>query len=507
MIDTSLKNLISHLPSDAPTVPVINPTTGKRIYDLPQMTAEQVVEKINHVRKLHGAWRQTTIGAREHFLKKVHNVLLANEDKLLDVLQLETGKSRAHAFEEFAGAAGAARYYGNNSSSILANYKTRSGVPFVHKTWVENEPLGVVGIITPWNYPMALTMLDVLPALAAGNIVVQKADNQTALSVLMCRLMAIEAGLPEEVWTVVVGDGAEVGNAITDNADYVAFTGSTATGRKVAERAAGRLIGYSLELGGKNPMIVLEGTDLNNAAEMAIAGGYGSAGQLCVSTERVYVHQNDIGNFLEILGQKVESLKVGKSSDFTMDIGSLTSAAQLERVSGFVDRAIADGAKVVAGGKALPELGPYFYAPTVLTNVKHDSPAGCAEIFGPVLVVFPYERIEEAIRLANDSEYGLNASVIGPKREATAVAHLLQAGSVNVNEGYRATFASMDSPMGGMKSSGVGRRNGPGGLLRFTDRRTMGVAATWFKLPTRGRHWVRMAPLLRLLSKLLNRFG
>lgn len=507
MIDTSLKNLVSHFPNTSTTVPVINPTTGKRIYDLPQMTAEQVVEKIDHIRKLHGVWRQTTVDARAAFLRNLHKVLFANEEKLLDVLQLETGKSRAHAFEELAGAAGAARYYGSNAESIMAKEKTKSGVPFVHKTWVEPEPLGVVGIITPWNYPMALTMLDVLPALAAGNIVIQKADNQTALSVLMCRLMAIEAGLPEEVWTVVVGDGAEVGNAITDHADYVAFTGSTATGRKVAERAASRLIGYSLELGGKNPMIVLPGTDLSQAAEMAIAGGYGSAGQLCVSTERVYVQKDDAENFLSILAKKVESLKVGKSNDFTIDIGSLTSAAQLERVSGFVERAVADGATVVAGGKALPELGPYFYAPTVLTNVKPDSPAGCAEIFGPVLVVFQYDRIEEAIREANDSEYGLNASVIGPKKEATAVAHLLKAGSVNVNEGYRATFASMDSPMGGMKNSGVGRRNGAGGLLRFTDRRTVGVAATWFKLPTRGKDWVRMAPLFRLLSKLLNRFG
>ena len=433
--------------------------------------------------------------------------MLKNEDKLLDVLQLETGKSRAHAFEEFAGAAGAARYYGRKAAKFLKPTPTRAGVPVLTRTWVEYESLGVVGIITPWNYPMALCTLDVLPALAAGNTVVQKADNQTALTSLFCRMLAIEAGLPASAWTIVVGDGAEVGNAITDNCDYVAFTGSTATGRKVAERAAARLIGFSLELGGKNPMLVLPSAKLDVAAELAIAGGFGSAGQLCVSIERIYVENSRKAEFLEVLGSKVESLIVGKSTDFSVDIGSLTSANQLARVSGFVQDAVKAGATVVAGGIALPEHGPYFYAPTVLTDVAHDSPAGCNEIFGPVLVVFGYDNVEEAITLANDTEYGLNASVVGKETEAILVASKLNAGSVNVNEGFRATFASMDSPMGGMKKSGKGRRNGRAGLIRFTDQRTVGVAAGWLRLPSRGRHYNRMAPLLRLLSKILNRVG
>ncbi len=507
MTDTSIQSLLSHFPAVAPLVPVINPSTGKRIFDLPQLSANDVHEAVLKARSFASSWSATPAKERQAVLTRLHDLMLENESKLLDVLQLETGKSRAHAFEEFAGAAGAARYYGRKAAKFLKPAPTRAGVPVLTKTWVEYQSLGVVGVITPWNYPMALTTLDVLPALAAGNAVVQKADNQTALTALFCRMLAIEAGLPAAAWTIVVGDGAEVGNAITDNCDYVAFTGSTATGRRVAERAAARLIGFSLELGGKNPMIVLPSAKLDVAAELAIAGGFGSAGQLCVSIERIYVENSRKAEFLEVLGSKVESLIVGKSTDFSVDIGSLTSANQLARVSGFVHDAVKAGATVVAGGIALPEHGPYFYAPTVLTDVAHDSPAGCNEIFGPVLVVFGYDDVEEAVTLANDTEYGLNASVVGKESEAILVASRINAGSVNVNEGFRASFASMDSPMGGMKHSGKGRRNGKAGIVRFTDQRTVGVAATWLKLPSRGRHYNRMAPLLRLLSKILNKVG
>mgnify|MGYP006268230525 CR=1 FL=1 len=507
MTDTSIQGLISHFPSGTPLVPIINPTSGKRIYDLPQLSAEQVADAFTKARGFAPTWAAVPVRERAAILRRLHGELMQNESRLLDILQLETGKSRAHAFEDFAGGAGAARYYGRKAPKFLKPTPTSPGVPVVTRTWVEYQSLGVVGVITPWNYPLALTLLDVLPALAAGNTVVQKIDNQTALTALFARLLAIQAGLPAEAWTIVAGDGAEVGNAVTDNCDYVAFTGSTATGRRVAERAAGRLIGFSLELGGKNPLIVLPSAKLENAAEIAIGGGYGSAGQLCVSIERVYVPNSLKAEFLGILASKVNSLIVGKSNDFTVDIGSLTGANQFARVSGFVDAAVSAGATVVAGGKALPEHGPYFYAPTVLTDVAHDSPAGCNEIFGPVLVVFGYDDVEEAIRLANDSEYGLNASVVGNQEEAVSVARRINAGSVNVNEGFRATFASMDSPMGGMKHSGKGRRNGRAGIVRFTDQRTVGIAKAWFKLPSRGRQYNTMAPLLRLLSKILNRIG
>ena len=515
MTDTSISTLVGHIEAsaigDAKTVSVLNPFSGKRIYDLPQLTAKDVELASEKLRDAQPDWAATPSVQRGGILLALFDLLLENQDKLLDVLQLETGKSRAHAFEEISGAIQAALYYGKRSPKILQREKTRAGVPILTRTWIERTPLGVVGIITPWNYPMALTALDVFPALAAGNAVLQKADNQTALSVLILRQYAISAGLPPELWTVVTGDGVEVGNAVTDNSDYVAFTGSTATGRKVYERAASNFIGASLELGGKNPMIVLPGAKPAKAAELAIGGAFGSAGQLCVSIERVYVHESIYEQFLAELGARTTELTVGRSGTFDFDLGSLTSAGQLARVSGLVDDAVAKGAKVIAGAKPLPAAGPNCYAPTVLADVPEDARMFRGEVFGPVLAVSSYSQIDEAIELANDSEYGLNASVVGPQKEAIRVAGLINAGSVNVNEGYRASFASMESPMGGFKLSGLGRRNGPAGLLKYTQAKTIGVANNgWLgkliHLPNRAREWKTMAPLFRVLLKVLRRF-
>lgn len=507
MTDTTIPSLLSHFPKTETSVALVNPVSGKRVTDVPQMSAEQVQEAMTKLRAAAKGWADTPVRERAKAIAKLHDVMFEHKDKLLDVLQLETGKSRAHAFEEFAGAAGGARYYGKHAPDFMASERTAGGIPILTRTWVEHEPVGLVGIITPWNYPMALTMLDVLPALAAGNAVIQKADNQTPLSVLFCRLMAIEAGIPADVWTVVVGDGATVGNAITDHVDYVAFTGSTNTGRAVAERASRRLIGYSLELGGKNPMIILEGAKVDRGAELTIAGAFGSAGQLCVSTERVYVHNSIKDAYIQELVSRTESLSLGRTSDFDTDIGSLTSKAQFDRVSGFVEDAKKHGAKVLAGGVAVPESGPFFFRPTIVTDVNEDARMFRSEVFGPIIAIEGFDNIDDAIAKANDTEFGLNASVVGPERDAVRVASQLKAGSVNVNEGYRASFASMASPMGGMKASGMGRRNGKAGLLRFTDTRTVGVAGGWMSLPTRGKHYKSMAPLMKVLSKLLKTFG
>lgn len=511
MSETSIPNLVAqieqHAPGETlPTVPVLNPFTGKRILELPQLSAEQVGRAAETARAASAEWAATPVSERAGILLKIHDVLLANQDKLLDVLQLETGKSRAHAFEEFSGTIQGARYYGKVSPKLLRRTKTRAGVPGLTKTWVERVPVGLVGIVTPWNYPMALTALDVFPALAAGNSVLQKADNQTALSVLILRQFAISAGLPEGVWQIVTGDGQKVGNAVTDLVDYMAFTGSTATGRRVYERAAARLIGVSLELGGKNPMIVLPGAKPKRAAAIAIGGAFGSAGQLCVSIERVYVHESIFDDFVAELAKQTEALTVGKSSKFDFDLGTLISKAQLDRVNGLVEEAKQDGAHVIAGGQPLPEVGPFAYAPTVLTDLPAKTRMFRQEAFGPILAVSPYSEIEDAIAAANDTEYGLNAAVVGPTREAIAVARQLHAGSVNVNEGYRASFASMDSPMGGMKASGIGRRNGAVGLQRFTLAKTIGVASSALKLPNNAREWRRMQPAFKVLLKIFRWF-
>lgn len=503
MSETNIQGLVAHFPTTDKSVAVSNPVNGKKIFDLPQLSAQQVIEAIDKARLAQPSWQKVSVSERAKILRQTQKLMIADEEKLLDLLQLETAKSRAHAFEETVGAMAAAGYNSKIAVKALARKKTKSGIPVLTQTYVDHIPVGVVGVITPWNYPLALTMLDVLPALVAGNAVVQKADNQTALTVLFARHLAIEAGLPAELWTVVVGDGETVGNAITDHVDYVAFTGSTATGRKVGQRAAARLIGCSLELGGKNPMIVLESANIKRAAEIAMAGAFGSAGQLCVSIERVYVPNRMKVEFLAEIAKRTNSLNVGKSNDFSMDMGSLTGYSQLQRVTGFIDDAVSSGATLVAGGKPLSETGPYFYAPTILTNVNANARMYRQEVFGPVIDVEGYDDLDDAIAWANDSDYGLNASVVGNEREALKVAEKLNAGSVNINEGYRASFASNETPMGGTKSSGQGRRNGIGGILRYTESRAIGVARGAIRIPTRAKQYNKMAPLMRILVKLI----
>jgi acyl-CoA reductase-like NAD-dependent aldehyde dehydrogenase len=505
MSETSIPNLLAHLPASSDQVTIVNPSTGKKIYDLPQLSVAQVAKAVADARLAQPAWAKVSVKERAQILYRLHDLILKNQDNIMDLLQLETGKSRAHAFEEIAGSLGAARYNAKIAPKTLKTQKTFSGVPLVTQSYVMYSPVGVVGVITPWNYPLALQMMDSLPALVAGNVIVQKADNQTALVSLYARQLAIEAGIPDSAWTIVVGDGASVGNAITDSVDFVAFTGSTNTGRIVAERAAKRLIGFSLELGGKNPMIVLPGSKVGDAAEKAIAGAFGNSGQLCVSIERVYVPNTMKAAFEKELAERVTSMTVGKSNDFAMDMGTLTGINQLTRVQDYVSDAVGKGAKVLAGAKALPELGPYFYAPTVLTDITDDMRLSRQEVFGPLIAVVGYDSIDQAVELANDTEFGLNASIVGPTKLAKQVAGRIMAGSVNVNEGYRAAMASVDSPMGGMKQSGVGRRNGKYGILRFTEARTVGVSTGLLKFPSRARQYKMMAPLMNALAKVMKK--
>lgn len=506
MTSLDIAGLVAHLGKSENFVPVINPLTGQAIYQLPQLSAQQVSQAVQMARGAQKEWANTSVAKRRAIIYKLHDLILAEQDMLMDVVQLETGKARAHAFEEVAGGSGSARYNAKIARKALKPTKTLAGVPILTKTWVNHVPVGVVGVITPWNYPLALCLLDVIPALIAGNAVVQKSDNQTTLTALAARSLAIKAGLDPRLWTVVAGDGNEVGNALTDSADFIAFTGSSKTGKIVAQRASSRLIAFSLELGGKNPMIVLPSADLAKAADILIGGAFGSAGQLCVSIERAYVPNELKSRFETILKEKVSSLKLGVSKDFSTDIGSLTSANQLNRVDGFIQDAIVKGAKVVAGGHALPELGPYFYAPTILTEVTPEMNLHSKEVFGPLVALYGYDSIDEAIKLANETTEGLNASVVGNPIQARAVANKIMAGTVNINEGFRATFASLDTPMGGMKNSGHGRRNGVDGLLKYTEAQAIGIHRGLLEFPSRGYQYNKMAPLLNLLAKIMRRF-
>lgn len=489
------------------TIAIVDPLTGNKLHEIASHSATDVALMFQSSRESQPAWNELGPKRRSEIAHRLVDVVIENQEQLMDLLQRETGKSRMHAFEEVTGALAAISYYAKMTPKLLKRKKVKGGVPLLITAYTEPAAVGVVGIVTPWNYPLALTMMDVIPALLAGNAVVQKADNQTAKTVTMARDLAVKAGVPEKIWQVVHGDATEVGNAVTDNADYLAFTGSTATGRLVAQRAASRLIGYSLELGGKNPMIVMPGADLKEAAELAISSAFGNAGQLCVSIERLYVPNHALREFEGILKEKVESLSVGASNSFDFDLGALSSKAQLERVTGFIERAKSEGARIVTGGHALLDVGPNFFAPTVLTDIPHGAEILHKEVFGPVIALVGYSSLDEAVELANATEYGLNASIVGDPKKALKLASKLMAGSVNINEGYRASMATMAAPMGGMKQSGMNRRSGPGGLLRFTENRTIGVANKLpIGLPNRAKDYKKMAPLMTRLAKWMGKF-
>ena len=469
----SVEQLTSGVAATGEPITTIAPFTGTPLTTIPQSTANDVHSAFERAREAQREWAALPVRRRVKPFLRLFDMMLARQSEALDLLQRETGKARLHAFEEILDGAMSTLYYARKAPGLLRGNRRAGALPMLTRTVETPQPKGVVATITPWNYPLALTM-DVVPALLAGNAVVHKPDNQTALSSLWPRALLVEAGLPQQLWQVVLGEPGDIGNTLIDEADYVGFTGSTAAGKVIAERAAQRLTGCSLELGGKNPMLVLGDADLAKTARTAVRACFANAGQLCVSTERIYVDASVHDKFVELFAEQVRQLRLSADLDFTADVGSLTSERQLSRVTEHVEAAVEAGATVVAGGKPRPDLGPYFFEPTVLTGVTKAAPVCRAETFGPVVSIYPFTSDDEAVALANDTEYGLNASVFSrDDRRARRVAARIQAGTVNINEGYAAAYASQGAPMGGMKQSGLGRRHGPGGLLKYTEAQSV----------------------------------
>ncbi|MEP6666649.1 MAG: succinic semialdehyde dehydrogenase, partial [Nocardioidaceae bacterium] len=357
------------------------------------------------------------------------------------------------------------------------------------------------------NYPFTMALSDGLPALLAGNVVVHKPDSQTPLSALLGVDLLTEAGAPPEVWNVVYGEGSVIGSAIIDHADFVCFTGSTRTGRLVAGRAAERLIGASLELGGKNPMLILRDAELDRAAEGAVRACFSSAGQLCVSMERMYVADQVYDRFMGRFVRRIEAMRLSSAFDYSGDMGSLISQNQLDTVKAHVDDAVSHGATVVTGGKTRPDLGPLFYEPTVLTGVSPSMTCFSQETFGPVVSVYRFTDEQDAVARANEGSYGLNASIYTrDTARGRRLARQIACGSVNVNEAYGASFGSIDSPMGGMRESGRGRRQGAEGIHRYTEAQTVATQRLMPIRPVLGmseqRYAKTLTSTLRWMKKL-----
>jgi acyl-CoA reductase-like NAD-dependent aldehyde dehydrogenase len=487
------------------TLEVLNPATGEVIAKLPVDPPEAVAATVARVRAAQPDWEAMGIEGRYHWLGKLRDWVLDNSDRILDTMQRETGKVRADASNEPTYLADTINFYGTQAAKFIGEESVRPHSPLLasKKLRVQYRPHPVVGIISPWNFPLILSLGDAIPALMAGAAVVIKPSEFTPLGIAeLAEAWKREIGGPD-VFDVVQGIG-DTGGALVDNVDFIQFTGSDRTGRKVMARAAETLTPVSLELGGKDPMIVLRDADVDRAANAAAWGGMFNSGQVCISVERIYVEEPVYDDFVAKLTAEVGRIRQGADDARNpMDVGAMTSPNQTAIVEGQVDDALANGARALTGGKRVPGPGDY-YEPTVLVDVDHSMKVMRDETFGPVVGVMKVRDAEEALRLANDTRYGLSGSVFGERANAERVARRVECGAVNVNDVLINYFAS-DVPMGGWKESGIGYRHGAQGIRKFCRTESLVITRfagkrepTWYPY-TRGRRG-----LIARISKLIN---
>jgi len=446
---------------------ILNPATGAVVGAVPDESAETVAAQVRELRLYQPEWEAIGPEGRKEWLLKFQDWIIDNTEHLADVLQSESGKPRVDSLIDPTFAVDLIGYYARRAGKFLVddNPAPHSPLGRVKKLTTVYRPYPVVGVITPWNFPLAMPILDVIPALAAGASVVLKPSEVTPLSALELVRGWTEIGAPP-IFSVATG-ASTTGAAVVDTADYIQFTGSTATGRTIASACAQRLIPYSLELGGKDPAVVLADADIDRAAHGIAFGGMFNSGQLCISVERVYVEAPVYDEFVAKLATNVAALRQGVDGRTPKhDVGALANENQVGIVQRHIDEAVAAGARILTGGKRTG-VGTLF-EPTVLVDVDHTMSCVSEETFGPTLPVMKVSDESEAIRLANDSRYGLSASVwTGDKERGERVARRLEAGSVNINDVFANLF-NFALPMGGWHESGVGARwGGADGVRKY----------------------------------------
>ncbi|MBX3280497.1 MAG: aldehyde dehydrogenase family protein [Acidobacteria bacterium] len=489
------------------SIEICSPSTLEKIGEAPVYTPDEVRAAVERGRKAATVWSGMRFAERRRILLDARQRLLDRSEEVIRLICNEAGKPRFEAVTmEVAYCVDALTFYAKQARRFLQPQRVSPHLLKTKKVTVRYVPRGVVGIIAPWNFPLVMTLGEAVPALAAGNAVIIKPSEWTPLTALLGAEILRETfkahGLPEDLLQVVTGYG-ETGGALVDEADMIAFTGSVRTGKLIAERAARRLVPVSLELGGKDPMIVLKDADLERASSAAVWGAFMNSGQVCISVERVYVEDAVAEDFTRRVVEKTLALRQGRDVDAQddasrVDVGAMTFPKQIETVEQHVRDAVARGAKVLAGGRRAPDLPGRYYEPTVLADVDHSMQIMQDETFGPVLPIMRVRNEQEALQLANDSRYGLNASVwTGDRSRGEDLAARVEAGSVCVNDVITGV-AVTDAPFGGVKESGSGRRHGAPGIRRFTteqvivsDRFGLKREMIWYPYTAKGEKLMR----------------
>jgi len=458
-------------------IPVENPATGETVATVPDLDAAAVADMAARGRAAQPEWEAYGFDGRARVLRRAQKWLMDNSQRVVETIVSETGKTYEDAsLAEIGYVGNAFGFWAKEGPRYLADEHVKSSQVLVKgkKLILRYRPLGLIGVIGPWNYPLTNSFGDCIPALMAGNSVILKPSEITPLTSLLMAEALRECGLPEGVFQVATGRG-ETGRALIEHVDMIMFTGSTRTGRKVAEAAARRLIPASLELGGKDPMIVLSDADLERAANFATYFSMQNAGQTCISIERVYVEEPVYDEFVAKVSQKVRALRVGKPEGFgTVEVGAITFAPQMDTIKDHVADAVDKGARVLTGGEQAGGPGR-FYEPTVIVDVDHTMKCMTEETFGPTLPIMKVADAEEAVRLANDSSYGLASSVFTrDTARGEQIARRIEAGATTVNDAM-INYTALELPMGGAKASGLGSRHAAGGIRKYCSQQAIVV--------------------------------
>lgn len=470
------------------TLPSINPATGQVLAHIEKTPPEMVARTVALARAAQREWAKVAVRERCKRLSKLCEVIMTCRNELADAIVNESGKPRVEAlFADLFVALDSAEYWSKHAVDALGteNVPHHSIAAKAKSGRLVYEPLGVIGIISSWNYPLAIPISQIIPAVVAGNAVVCKTSDFTPQCGALIERVFRDAGFPQDLVAVVQG-GGEVGQALIEaSPDKVMFTGSVATGRRVAEACATKLIPSVLELGGKDAMIVLADADLQVASSAAVWGSYTNCGQVCLSVERLFVDQAIADRFAALCVEKTKKLRLGAGSDPSTDVGPLIRPQHVQRMLDLIEDAVARGARVLCGGNTRPDLGPNYFEPTVINGVDSSMRLFQEETFGPILATQTVKDAEEAIHRANDSPFALAASVwTKDGKKGREIAQRLRAGAVMVNDAI-SYFGIAEAPHGGCGASGWGRTHGRAGMMEMVRTKYVDVDG----LPHREKPW------------------